>query len=87
MKKSRPVVDIVKFIKVVKDRAMYPDAVSASAALGMTLNSFKQKLVRERKRYPKVFDEIEGYEDGRQGRLLSEDELLDRLSMAEELVS
>lgn len=80
MKKSRPVIDIVKFIKVVKDRENYPDPHTASAHLGMTLDSFKQKLVRERKRYPKVFESISNYEDKRSGRLMSESELLEMLA-------
>jgi hypothetical protein len=79
MKKTRPVINIVKFIKILKDRETYPDIDSAAAAVGMTVNSFKQKMMRERKRYPKVFDDIEGYSDNR-SRLLSEGELLEMLA-------
>ena len=80
MKKSRPVIDIVKFIKVLKDRENYPDVVSASNALGMTVSSLQQKIARERKRYPRVFESIENYKDNRKSnRLLSENELMELL--------
>lgn len=79
MKKTRPVVDIVKFIKVLKDRETYPNVNEAADAVGMTVNSFKQKMMRERKRYPKVFNDIDSYSDSR-SRLVSEGELLEMLA-------
>lgn len=61
-KKTRAKVSLEDFIRVVVvEREKYPTPQDAANALGMTLNSFRQRLTRERKAYPNVFEGVPTY--------------------------
>jgi len=60
-KGSKPVVSMADFVRVVRDRENFPTHEDAASELGMTVGSFKQRLTRERKRYPKQFESVPGY--------------------------
>ena len=76
-KKTRTVVSLEDFLRVViVEREQYPTPEDAAEALGMTKNSFTQRLVRERKAYPAVFEGVPTYRTGGGPRRPSEDEAL-----------
>ena len=73
---ERASVKLEDFLRVViAERDKYPTVADAAAALGMTAGSFKQRLVRERKRYPKVFATVPHYSGNRGPRTPDESEV------------
>jgi len=62
MSESRVVVKLADFLRVtVADRETIDTPTKAAEALGMTEASFKQRLVRERKNYPAIFETVPKY--------------------------
>jgi hypothetical protein len=60
--KNRVHVTLEDFLRVtIKDRETLDSIESASAELGMTTASFKQRLITSRKRYPSLYENIEPY--------------------------
>ena len=72
---NRATVTLEAFIKVtVVNRATITTAKEAASALGMTPESFKQKLKTNRERYPDVFKAVPVYETVAGPRVASTDE-------------
>ena len=60
--KQRAHVTLKDFLRVtIADRHIFDSVISASSELGMTPASFKQRLLTEKKRYPKLYENIESY--------------------------
>ena len=60
--KNRVHVTLEDFLRVtIKDRETLDSIESASAELGMTTASFKQRLITSRKRYPSLYENVEPY--------------------------
>ena len=59
---TRPNVTFEQFLNVVyAQRDKYPTPDKAAAALGMTESSFRQRLTRERKNFPVIFEQVSNY--------------------------
>jgi hypothetical protein len=77
-KKERASVSLQQFIKTtIVERDTYTTAQEAAKQLGMTLASFKQRLQKERKDYPSVYEGFQPYQERR--RKATEAEALDIL--------
>ena len=60
--KTRAVVTLQDFLRVtIKERNTFNSIGDAASELGMTPASFKQRLLTEKKRYPKLYENIESY--------------------------
>jgi|TARA_Y100000310_G_scaffold232063_1_gene234799 hypothetical protein len=60
--KTRVHVTLEDFLRVtIADRETFDSIDSASAELGMTTASFKQRLITSRKRYPSLYEGTEPY--------------------------
>ena len=72
--KQRAHVTLKDFLRVtIADRHIFDSVISASSELGMTPASFKQRLLTEKKRYPKLYENTQSYTaDSR--RIASEEE-------------
>lgn len=82
MSKKRAVVSLEDFIRVVvTERERFPTHETAAQSLGMTVASFKQRLSKERKRYPRVFENVGRYNGASNGpRIASENEAMEILN-------
>ena len=66
MAQARAVVSLDDFLRVtIVERDKYSTKEKAAEALGMSFNSFGQRLVKERKRYPAQYADIPQYSSGR----------------------
>lgn len=75
MSNKRTQVSLERFLQVaVKERDRFPTVESAAQALGLTVNSFKQRASRERKRYPNIV--IPEYRTGGGPKIPSEAEAM-----------
>ena len=60
--KTRAVVTLQDFLRVtIKERNTFDSIGDAASELGMTPASFKQRLITEKKRYPKLYENTESY--------------------------
>ena len=60
--KQRAHVTLRDFLRVtIADRHIFDSVISASSELGMAPASFKQRLLTEKKRYPKLYENTESY--------------------------
>ena len=72
--KTRAVVGLHDFLRVtIAQRDQFDSVELASTELGMTPASFKQRLITERKRYPKLYEKWHPFASD-QRRIPSEDE-------------
>ena len=72
--KTRAVVTLKDFLRVtIAQRDQFNSVELACTELGMTPASFKQRLMTERKRYPKLYENWQPYNSD-QRRILSENE-------------
>ena len=70
--KTRAVVSLKNFLRVtIAQRDQFNSVELACTELGMTPASFKQRLMTERKRYPKLYENWQPYNSD-QRRILSE---------------
>lgn len=61
-KPGRVTVELKDFLRVtVAERSTFDTTEKAATELGMTVGSFKQRLTRERKRYPAIFESVPKY--------------------------
>lgn len=80
-KKSRVQVSLQDFLRVtIAERDKFPTLEDAAKALGMTEGSFQQRLMRERKAYPRVFEAVPSYKGSRGPKRVTEDEALAMLA-------
>lgn len=76
-KGTRAVVSLENFLRVtVAQREVYNTVEKAAAELGMTPSSFKQRMTRERKQYPAIYENVPKYTDSSGPRRASQDEAL-----------
>lgn len=76
-KRTRITVSLDDFLRVVVvEREKYPTKADAAKALGMTEGSFSQRLTKERKGYPKVFEGVPQYRGSSGPKRATEDEAL-----------
>ena len=60
--KSRVHVSMKDFLRVsIVERSKYPTQDEAAKELGLTVSSFKQRYIREKKHYPEVFNGVPNY--------------------------
>lgn len=63
---KRVTVSLKDFLRVtVAEREKFPTHEAAANELGMTVASFRQRLTRERKRYPGIFESVPSYRVGK----------------------
>jgi predicted HTH domain antitoxin len=61
-KNERVHVTLEDFLRVtIAERNGFDSVQSAAEELGMTVASFKQRLIKSKKRYPSLYDNIEPY--------------------------
>jgi len=75
MSKKRASVSLKEFLRVtVAEREKFLTPQNAADELGMTLGSFRQRLSKERKSYPEIYDSVKRYHgsNGRKRATLSE---------------
>jgi hypothetical protein len=78
--KTRAVVSLKNFLRVtIAQRDQFDSVTLACDELGMTAASFKQRLMTERKRYPKLYENWQSYTSD-QRRIPSEDEAAELLA-------
>lgn len=78
-KQERASVSLAEFIKTtIVQRDTFKTAQEAADDLGMTLASFKQRLSKERKDYPSVYETFKPYKEKR--RKATESEALELLN-------
>ena len=78
--KTRAVVSLKNFLRVtIAQRDQFNSVELACTELGMTPASFKQRLMTERKRYPKLYENWQPYNSD-QRRILSENEAAELLA-------
>ena len=78
--KTRAVVTLKDFLRVtIAQRDQFNSVELACTELGMTPASFKQRLMTERKRYPKLYENWQPYNSD-QRRILSENEAAELLA-------
>ena len=78
--KTRAVVTLKDFLRVtITERKIFESVSVAASELGMTPASFKQRLMTERKRYPKLYQDWQPY-DSDQRRIPSEEEAAELLA-------
>lgn len=66
MVRSRASVSLEDFLRVtVVERVKYDTVLEAASELGMTEASFKQRLQKERKNYPVVFENVPKYRNNK----------------------
>ena len=72
--KTRAVVSLKNFLRVtIAQRDQFSSVELACDELGMTAASFKQRLITERKRYPKLYEKWQPFTSD-QRRIPNEDE-------------
>lgn len=60
--KNRVHVSMEDFLRVsIVQRSEFPTQESAAKELGLTVSSFKQRYIREKKRYPQAFTGVPSY--------------------------
>lgn len=60
--KNRVHVSMEDFLRVaIVERSKFPTQESAAQELGLTVSSFKQRYIREKKRYPSAFTSVPSY--------------------------
>ena len=78
--KTRAVVGLQDFLRVtIAQRDQFDSVELASTELGMTPASFKQRLITERKRYPKLYKQWQPFASD-QRRIPNEDEAAELLA-------
>ena len=78
--KTRAVVGLQDFLRVtIAHRDQFDSVELASTELGMTPASFKQRLITERKRYPKLYEKWQPFASD-QRRIPNEDEAAELLA-------
>ena len=78
--KTRAVVTLKNFLRVtIAQRDQFNSVELACTELGMTPASFKQRLMTERKRYPKLYENWQSYTSD-QRRIPSENEAAELLA-------
>ena len=78
--KTRAVVGLQDFLRVtIAQRDQFNSVELACTELGMTPASFKQRLMTERKRYPKLYENWQPFTSD-QRRILSENEAAELLA-------
>ena len=78
--KKRASVSLGDFLKVtVVDREQFNTADIAANELGMTIGSFKQRLMKERKAYPDIFSVVPKYKSGTRKRRPTQEEAIQLL--------
>ena len=74
--KTRPVVSAERFLEIVDARrSEFPTKEAAAKALGLTINSFNQRMSRERKRNPATFESIPFYRTNSGPKVLTDAEM------------
>ncbi len=60
--KNRVHVTMEEFLRVaIVQRNKFPTQEHAATELGLTVSSFKQRYIREKKRYPQAFSDVPSY--------------------------
>ena len=79
-KNERVHVTLEDFLRVtIAERSEFDCVESASSELGMTVACFKQRLIKSKKRYPSLYENVEPY-SADQRRVASEEEAAEILA-------
>ncbi len=83
--KNRVHVSMEDFLRVsIVQRSEFPTQESAANELGLTVSSFKQRYIREKKRYPSAFKGVPSYPSKGGNKLATENDVLGMLEALRE---